>query len=136
MNGYFDLFCQRVLSCDGAIRSTRAANGLGRIIGSSYKAGLAHMRNDEEELYSLRSVLRAALREDFEPTNGRLRYSLSVYEKLARATVPLKGGENPGDKLYLLLAFEPGANAGAIIADKVFPEIERARVFKEEKTGA
>ncbi|MEM2139837.1 MAG: hypothetical protein QXJ74_00070 [Nitrososphaera sp.] len=135
MDGYFDLFCQRVISCDGAIRSVRAANGLGRILGSSYRAGLAHMRNDEEELHSLRSVLRAALREDFEPVNGRLRYSLSVYERLARATVPLKGGGNPGDKLYLLVAFEPGADIGSIITGKIFPEIERAGI-KEEKAGA
>lgn len=132
MDGYLDLFCQRVLDCDGAVRSARAANGLGRILGSSYRVGLAHMRNDEEELHSLRSVLRAALREDFEPINGRLRYSLSVYERLARATIPLKGGENPGDKLYLLVAFEPGADIGAIITGMIFPEIERSEE-KEEK---
>lgn len=136
MDAHLDLLCRRVLECDSAVRSARAATGLGRVVGSSYRPGLAHMQDDEEELHSLRSVLRAALREDFEPTNGRLRYSLSVYDRLARATLPLKGSESPGDKLYLLLAFEPGADVAAIITNRVFPEIARSGALKEEKVGA
>ncbi|MEO9362745.1 MAG: hypothetical protein ABI348_02480 [Nitrososphaera sp.] len=125
MIGQFDRFCLRVLGCDGAVRSVRVADSVGRLVGSAYRAGLAHMKDDEEERYSLQSVLRAALRENFSSTNGRLRYSVSVYERLLRATVPLAAAN---EKLYLLLSLDSEADISVIMREKVIPVVESAVV--------
>jgi hypothetical protein len=47
---------------------------------------------DEQETshYAIQSVLRAATREDFESKIGRLEYSIGKYERLIRATVPIR----------------------------------------------
>ena len=108
----FDALCRRVLECDTSMRSVRIADGLGRVAGSAYRSDLAHMNDDEAEAYSLQSVIRAMMRENFLLTNGRLRYSVSVYENLTRATVPL--GQD-GAKFYLLVSLEAGADAHAVI---------------------
>lgn len=117
----YDYFCQKVLDCDGAVRSVRMADGFGRLVGSAYRAGVAHMRDDEGELYSFQSVLRVALRENFQSTNGRLHYSISVYEKAVRATVPVASTQH---KLYLLLSLDPGSVS--VVQEKVIPAIENS----------
>lgn len=79
------------------------------------------MRDDDAERYSLQSVLRAIMREGFESTNGRLRYSISVYENVTRATVPF--AHEGEDRFYLLLSFDEHAYTGAIIANRMLPAI-------------
>lgn len=117
----YDALCRSVQACCGEIRSVRIADGLGRLAGCAYREGLAHMGDDDAERYSLQSVLRAIMREGFESTNGRLRYSISVYENMTRATVPL--AHEGEDRFYLLLSFDAHADAGAIIAKMVLPAI-------------
>jgi hypothetical protein len=51
MTGRYDEFCRRILGCDGAMRSARVADSVGRLVGSAYREGLAHMKDDEEERY-------------------------------------------------------------------------------------
>jgi hypothetical protein len=116
----YDALCRSVQGCSSEIRSVRIADGLGRLAGCAYREGLAHMRDDDER-YSLQSVLRAIMREGFESTNWRLRYSLSVYENVTRATVPL--AHEGEDRFYLLLSFDAHADARAIIANRMLPAI-------------
>ena len=73
-----------------------------------------------------KSVLRAAIREDFEIKLGRLQYSIGKYEKLIRATVPILLSSNTDheSKFYLLLSFDVGSDAKSIIENKVMPYIE------------
>lgn len=98
--------------CNASLRSVRIADGLGKVAGSAYRADLTHMNDDEAEAYSLQSVIRAMMRENFQSTNGRLRYSVSVYENITRATVPLV---QDGAKFYLLISVEADADAHAVI---------------------
>lgn len=85
----YDALCRSVQACSSEIKSVRIADGLGRLAGYAYREGLVHMRDNDAEHYSLQSVLRAIMREDFESTNGRLHYSISVYENVTRATLCL-----------------------------------------------
>lgn len=55
MTGHFDEFCRRALGCDGAMRSARVADSFGGLVGGAYREGLAHMKDDEEERYTLAS---------------------------------------------------------------------------------
>lgn len=100
----YDALCRSVQACSSKIKSVRIADGLGRLAGCAYREGLVHRRDNDAERCSLQSVRRAIMRENFESTNGRLRYSISVYENLTRATVPL--AHEGEDKFYLLLSFD------------------------------
>jgi hypothetical protein len=67
-------------------------------------------------------VLRTALRENFYSTNGGLRYSVSVYEKLVRATVPLVARD---EKLYLLVSLDSEEDI-SVMREKVIPMVEKS----------
>lgn len=71
------------------------------------------------------------MREGFESTNGRLRYSLSVYENATRATVPF--AHEGEDRFYLLLSFDAHTDAGAIIANRVLPAIFEKGIRQNKK---
>ncbi len=117
----YDGFCRMVLELDDSVRSVRMADAFGRLVGSAYRPGVAHMKEDEGELYSFQSVLRVALRENFHSTNGRLRYSMSVYEKTVRVTIPLSSA---GEKLYLLLSLD--SDRASTVREMLIPAIENS----------
>ena len=87
---------------------------------------------DEQETshYAIQVVLRAATREDFESKIGRLEYSIGKYERIIRATVPIRlFGSNDDDQskfYYLLISFDLEKSAVIdIIEDKVMPFVEK-----------
>jgi hypothetical protein len=86
------------------------ANNLGTLIATAYRNGLTPLMNEQETShYAIQVVLRAATREDFESKIGRLEYSIGKYEKLIRATVPIRlfGSNDDQSKFYyLLISFE------------------------------
>jgi hypothetical protein len=119
---------------DNSIRFVGIANNLGRLITTAYRNGLIPLMDDKETShYAIQAVLRAAIREDFESKIGRLEYSIGKYEKLIRATVPIRffnGNENDESKYYyLLISFDLKKPAIVInvIEDKVMPYIEKNR---------
>jgi hypothetical protein len=76
------------------------------------------------------SVVRAATREDFEPKIGRLEYSIGRYDKIVRATIPIRlfgMAEDESKYYYLLISFDLKKSAIIInvIEDKVMPFIEK-----------
>ena len=81
---------------------------------------------DENETlhYSIQAVLRAATRQDFESKIGRLEYSIGKYERLIRATVPIRLNLDEESKFYLLLSFDLKSAALEVIEDKVFRFIQ------------
>ena len=83
---------------DNSIRFAGIANNLGSLVATAYRNVLTPMVNKQETShYAIQAVLRAATREDFESKIGRLVYSLGKYEKLIRATIPIKLYGNKGD---------------------------------------
>ena len=87
------------------------------------------MDKQETSHYAIQAVLRAATREDFESKIGRLEYSIGKYERLIRATIPIKlssSKEDDGSKFYyLLLSFDLNSNVMDVIENKVMPFIEK-----------
>jgi hypothetical protein len=81
--------------------------------------------------YAIQAVLRTATREDFESKIRRLEYSIGKYERLIRATVPIRlFGSNDDDQskfYYLLISFDLKSAVIDIIEDKVMPFIEKNR---------
>ena len=64
-------------------------------------------------------AIHAATPNKFKSKIGELQFSLSRYEKLVRATIPIKNGEKI--KFLLLLTFDIEAEAESIILKRILP---------------
>jgi len=126
-----NIFCKEIQQLDNSIRFVGIANNLGSLIATSYRKGLTPLMNEQETShYAIQVVLRAATREDFESKIGRLEYSIGKYERLIRATVPIRflGSNDDDDQskfYYLLISFDLRSAVIDIIEDKVMPFVEK-----------
>ena len=120
--------CKEIQQLDNSIRFAGIANNLGTLIATAYRNGLTPLMNEQETShYAIQVVLRAATREDFESKIGRLEYSIGKYERIIRATVPIRyfGKEDDQSKFYyLLISFDLNSNFMDVIENKVMPFIE------------
>ena len=123
--------CKEIQQLDNSIRFVGIANNLGTLIATAYRNGLTPLMNEQETShYAIQSVLRAATREDFESKIGKLEYSIGKYERLIRATVPIRlfGSNDDDDQskfYYLLISFDLKSAVIDIIEDKVMPFVEK-----------
>jgi hypothetical protein len=128
-----NIFCKEIQQLDNSIRFVGIANNLGTLIATAYRNGLTPLMNEQETShYAIQVVLRAATREDFESKIGRLEYSIGKYEKLIRATVPIRlfgsnDDNNQSKFYYLLISFDLKSAVIDIIEDKVMPFVEKNR---------
>ena len=115
--------CKHIRELDPLIRFVGMANRMGTLVGTSYREHLNVLMNDDEtKLYAMQAVFRAEIREDFQKNLGDLNYSVGKYDKLIRATIPLKSvSEN---KYYILISFDVEANSIFIIENKVLQYIK------------
>jgi hypothetical protein len=130
------VICKQIQQLDNSIRFVGIANNLGNLITTAYRNGLTPLMDEQETShYAIQAVLRAATREDFESKIGRLEYSIGKYERLIRATVPIRflsDDEEDDDQskfYYLLISFDLKKSAIVInvIEDKVMPYIEKKK---------
>jgi hypothetical protein len=119
---FFENFCKEVLEKDHFIRFAAISNHLGHIVATAYRDSLVPLMTPEETArYAVQAAIRAATRETFETKIGELKFSISRYGKLVRATIPVKSsGKN---KLLLLLSFDVDAEADSIINKKILPYV-------------
>jgi hypothetical protein len=88
------------------------------------------MNKEETSHYAIQAVLRAAIREDFELKIGRLEYSIGKYQKLIRATIPIRFSEGDESKFYLLLSFDLESSVIAdVIERKILPFMTERRHY-------
>lgn len=120
--------CKHIRELDPLIRFVGIANRMGTLVGTSYREHLNVLMNDDEtKLYAMQAVFRAEIREDFQKNLGDLNYSVGKYDKLIRATIPLKSvSEN---KYYILISLDVEANSIFIIENKVLQYI---KLFSQE----
>src|SRR5919199_2129570 len=127
-----DSLCKEILQLDNSIRFVGIANNLGRLVATAYRAGLTPLMDKQETShYAIQTVLRAATREDFESKIGRLVYSIGKYERLIRATLPIKLSSSKEDdeskSYYLLLSFDLNFNVMDLIENKIIPFIQKIK---------
>jgi hypothetical protein len=125
-----NVICKQIQQLDNSIRFVGIANGLGSLIATAYRNGLTPLMNEQETShYAIQAVLRVATREDFESKIGRLVYSIGKYERLIRATVPIRfldDNEKEESKSFnLLISFDLKSNVIDVIENKVMQYIEK-----------
>jgi hypothetical protein len=114
------------LDLNKSIRFVGVANSLGTLLATSYREGLSPlMTREETKHYALQAVLRAAIREDFISKLGRLKHSIGAYDRLVRATIPVIISDSLPAKHFLLLSFDIGTDARAIIENELLPYIDK-----------
>ena len=115
--------CKHIRELDPLIRFVGIANGMGTLVGTSYREQLSPLMDDNEtKLYAMQAVFRAEIREDFQKNLGALNYSVGKYDKLIRATIPIKSVSD--NKYYILISFDIEANSVFIIENKVLKYIK------------
>jgi hypothetical protein len=128
-----NVLCKKILQLDNSIRFIGIANNLGSLIATAYRNGLTPLMDKQETShYAIQAVLRAATREDFESKIGRLEYSIGKYERLIRATIPIRlfGKEDESKFYYLLLSFDLNSNIIDVIENKIMPFIRKSKERK------
>ena len=94
--------CEQILALDSSIRFAGFINNMGLIITYQYRDGLNPLLKTKEcELSFIDTVLRMRIRKDMEPKLGKIIYSLTLYEKVKRATI-LPDKEDP----ILIVSFD------------------------------
>jgi len=125
---YFQSFCREILNRHYFIRSAAIADHLGHLMATAYRQGLVPLlTNEESSRAAAQAAIRAATRNKFNSKIGKLQFSLSRYEKLVRATVPIKNGEKA--KFMLLLTFDIEAEADSIILKRILPCLDENKDY-------
>lgn len=125
--------CKEILQLDNSIRFAGIANNLGSLVATAYRNGLTPLMDKQETShYAIQAVLRATTREDFESKIGRMEYSIGKYERLIRATIPIRlsGKEDESKFYYFLLSFDLNSNVIDVIENRVMPFIQKNKDWK------
>ena len=95
------------------------------IISSKYRAGLVPFLTQEETLESVEhSILRMDTRRLMETKLGKTIYSITFYEKVKRAVIPIgKDGD-----FVLMVSFDNEADHDSIIRNKIMPLVSSHQI--------
>jgi hypothetical protein len=116
----FDDVCQNIIDLDKTIRFAGITNMRRTIVSAKYRPGLVPLLTQQETIESVeQSVLRMSTRRLMEAKLGKILYSITFYEKVKRAVLPI--GKN-GD-FILIVSFDNEADHDSIIHNKIIPLI-------------
>ena len=117
---YFQNLCTQIVGKHYFIRSAAIADNIGHLMAASYRKNLVAMLTFEDSSRAAaQAAIRAATRNKFKSKIGELHFSISRYEKLVRATIPIRNGEKI--RFLLLLTFDIEAEADSIILRRILP---------------
>lgn len=114
-------FCKQVLDLDPGIRFAGVAQKNGRLAAARYRKSVIPLLDKSRlELSVVQSAIRFNTRESFEHELGKALYTITTYEKVKRATIPIHDDK----RRLLLVSFDVTARPGPIIRKKILPLIE------------
>jgi hypothetical protein len=95
--------CGQVIKFDNCIRFAGFATQTGKLIAYKYrKDAIPLLTSDETQLSVLDTALKMRIRKDMESKLGKAVCSITLYEKVTRATVFLNSEEHP----ILMVSFD------------------------------
>ena len=107
---YFDRVLENIMHTDKQIRSATIFDNTGNEISTRVREGEEPFLNDSDTKETLRYAANAwKIRRTFEPTVGKGRYVLAVYDKLRRLSMPL------GDKYLIMVTWGIDGGSAQII---------------------
>jgi hypothetical protein len=125
---YFQNFCAQIIDKHYFIRSAAIANNVGHLMAAAYRKNLVPLMTFEDSARAAaQAAIRAATRNKFKSKIGELQFSISRYEKLVRATIPIKNDEKL--RFLLLLTFDIEVEADTIILRKILPLLSENKEY-------
>src|SRR3989442_12664602 len=119
---YFQNFCREIINKHYFIRSATIADNVGHFMATAFRRRLIPLMTQEDSSRAAdQAAIRAATRNRFKSKIGDLQFSLSRYEKLVRAPIPVKNGEKI--KFLLVLTFDIEGEADSIILMRILPYV-------------
>ncbi|HEX7031813.1 MAG TPA: hypothetical protein VF172_02320 [Nitrososphaera sp.] len=114
--------CEQVVALDASIRFAGVANKLGKIVASAYRSGLVPLLSKEETERTIpQYALRLSPPPELESKLGRPVYSVTTYEKIRRAIIPLHDVYG-NTRSLLLVSFDiEERNYDSLIQDRILP---------------
>src|SRR5690606_39570038 len=114
--------CEQVVALDDTIRFAGIANKLGKIIASAYRSGLVPLLSKEETERTIpQYLLRLSPSPELENKLGRPVYSVTTYEKIKRAIIPLHDSYGNTRSLLLVSFDVETTNHDSLIEDRILP---------------
>ena len=115
---------EQIVALDGRVRFAGVANMLGKVIASCYRRGLIPLLNGEETEQTIpQSAVKSNCQQPLEEKLGRSLYTVTTYERVKRAMVPLYD-LNGSVRSILLVSFNPetsGSDVDSIILERILP---------------
>ena len=116
----FEDVCQNIIDLDKTIRFAGITNMRETIIFAKYRTGLVPLLTQQETIESVEhSVLRMSTRMLMEAKLGKILYSITFYERVKRAILPI----GKGNDFVLMVSFDNEADHDSIIRNKIMPLI-------------
>ena len=117
---YFQNLCVQIVDKHYLIRSAAIADNVGHLMAAAYRKNLLPLMTFEDSSRAAaQAAIRAATRNKFKSKIGELKFSISRYEKLVRATIPIQNGEKL--RFLALITFDIEAEAESIISRRILP---------------
>ena len=105
-----DLDFDLIFECSDSIRFVGMCTTHGQLLDAKYRNGISPLLSDSGLQFSvMKSSIRHATRLDPEGNLGKPEYSITSYENVKRATIPISSN------LLLLISFEKKADESAIM---------------------
>jgi len=119
-------FCSRILGFDKNVRFAGVADKFGKIVMAEYRKGVVPLLSDEESALSIiQSSIRIGTRKTLQPALGKIVYSVTLYEKVVLANVPL------ANQNFLTISFDTKADHDTVIMKKILPFIKKEGLRKD-----
>ena len=108
MHSSIEDICDQVIGLDNSIRFVGFATSAGKIIAYKYRKEMDPLlTSNETQLSFMDSALRMRIRKDMEPKLGKAICSITLYEKVTRATILLDSEDYP----ILMISFDSSNKA-------------------------
>lgn len=129
MSGFKDrVNLSQIINCHEAVRFAGVTDKSGRIVAGEYRRGTTPLLSKEEVVLAIiMSVIKMENSKTIQRKLGKIVCSLTLYEKLALATIPL------GKNSYLLISFDKEADHESIISSKIWPLVQKAKSFSSRQ---
>ena len=113
--------CNLILKADSGIRFAGIVRKDSSILSAKYREDAIPLLDKEKlEISALQAIIRWSMRTNFVNELGKALYSITTYEKVKRATIPIYDKEGA----LLLVSFDTSARPGPIIRKKIIPLLE------------
>lgn len=117
-------FCTNILTLNKGIRFAGIANREGQLVAYAYRKGIVPLLTPKEtEVSVLQSFIRMGTRTTLEQKLGDTVYAFTMYEKVKRATIPIRNSLQVTH--IFMVSFDIEVDHEPIILNKIVPEMEK-----------